>query len=138
MKTSVIFLLAGLLCWPVALFSESENWEQTVDSGKKLFRGKLICDAAPQTGSFQSCKLKLTDQRGNPTRKAKIKLTGGMPAHGHGLPTAPEVVADDTPGSYLIKGLRYSMPGAWLIDLKIHAFNIVDQLSYDVYVSYAP
>ena len=138
MKSHSLFLLAGLLCWPAVSLSESENWEQIVVSKKNLFRGKLSCDKPPQTGSFQSCKLDLTDQRGNPTRKAIIKLSGGMPAHGHGLPTAPEVVADASPGTYLIKGLRYSMPGAWLIDMKIHVFNVVDQLSYDVYVTYAP
>jgi len=50
---------------------------------------------------------------------AEIAIDGGMPAHGHGLPTEPEVVKNLGNGSYLVEGVKFSMPGEWVMTFTI-------------------
>jgi hypothetical protein len=50
---------------------------------------------------------------------AELQLEGGMPAHDHGLPSAPQVLQDTAPGRYRIEGLRFHMQGDWVLWLTI-------------------
>ncbi len=54
-----------------------------------------------------------------PVRGANIRITGGMPAHDHGLPTAPAVVDADEDGRYVVKGMRFHMSGDWELLVEI-------------------
>ncbi|MCC0044543.1 MAG: FixH family protein [Brucellaceae bacterium] len=60
--------------------------------------------------------VKLAD--GTPVVDARITIDGGMPAHGHGLPTVPsaEHIGD---GVYRIDGVRFNMGGLWELRLVI-------------------
>ncbi|MEP3245079.1 MAG: hypothetical protein ABJN40_13035 [Sneathiella sp.] len=53
------------------------------------------------------------------------KISGGMPAHGHGLPTEPRVrsVAEDKAGDLLleIEGIKFQMWGHWVLSVEIPA-----------------
>jgi hypothetical protein len=44
---------------------------------------------------------------------AQIEVDGGMPAHDHGLPTAPRVTEDLGGGDYRLDGVRFHMRGLW-------------------------
>jgi hypothetical protein len=59
-----------------------------------------------------------------PVTGATIAISGDMPEHGHGLPTAPAVTAELGNGDYLLEGLRFQMPG-W----SPPATNVTVQLS---------
>lgn len=50
---------------------------------------------------------------------ATIAVDGGMPQHGHGLPTRPRVTGLTPDGHYLIEGMKFSMSGWWEITLSI-------------------
>ncbi len=50
---------------------------------------------------------------GAPVALRDLVLDGGMPAHGHGLPTAPVIVPTDVPGAFVAQGVRFNMPGRW-------------------------
>ena len=52
---------------------------------------------------------------------AQLNLSGGMPEHDHGMPTAPQITGQLENGDYLLEGMRFHMPGAWqlLIELII-------------------
>ncbi len=65
---------------------------------------------------------------GKPLDGASIEVSGGMPAHRHGLPTRPRVVAELGDGAYRVEGLRFHMPGAWEIVVTIEAGNAVDRV----------
>ena len=69
---------------------------------------------------IHSWRLQLSDARGEPVQAEHIEVIGGMPDHDHGLPTAPLVTATETPGEYLLQGLRFHMPGPWLMEFTIH------------------
>jgi hypothetical protein len=58
---------------------------------------------------------------GKPVEGAKITLTGGMPAHNHGLPTAPTMTAELGGGDYQVEGIRFHMAGYWELRITVDA-----------------
>lgn len=73
----------------------------------------------PQLDTFQAWTLRVTHAGGKPLEHAHINVRGGMPEHGHGLPTQPKVSPGAKPGEYLVEGLQFSMPGWWEISFYI-------------------
>jgi hypothetical protein len=73
----------------------------------------------PVLNVMQSWIIVLLDAQGAPVEHADIVVTGGMPAHGHGLPTAPEVTEDLGGGRYRLDGVKFNMMGHWVVDLDI-------------------
>lgn len=69
------------------------------------------------------------DADGNPVEGATISISGGMPDHDHGLPTAPRATAYLGEGRYLIEGMRFHMGGAWEVVLNVKSGTGDDALS---------
>lgn len=65
--------------------------------------------------------LRITDPAGQPVSGAAVAIDGGMPEHGHGLPTAPRAMAAEAAGDYVISGVKFSMPGWWVLKLAVGA-----------------
>ena len=63
----------------------------------------------------------VTDADGVPLDDASIAVTGGMPAHDHGLPTAPKATRPLGSGDYLLEGVRFHMNGEWELLVTIEA-----------------
>lgn len=57
--------------------------------------------------------LTLRTADGEPVEGATIAVDGGMPDHGHGLPTSPGVTRYLGDGRYLVDGVRFNMTGWW-------------------------
>lgn len=66
-----------------------------------------------EQGAVHVWLLTVTTPAGDPVDGAEIRVDGGMPGHGHGLPTQPQ--ASDGPGDgvYRIEGVRFNMGGWW-------------------------
>lgn len=43
----------------------------------------------------------------------QLVINGGMPGHGHGLPSAPRVTKQLDDGEFLIEGMKFNMGGRW-------------------------
>ncbi|HEX7034665.1 MAG TPA: FixH family protein [Pseudomonadales bacterium] len=56
---------------------------------------------------------------GAPVEGAEVTVSGGMPAHDHGLPTAPRVTRELGGGDYLLEGVRFHMNGDWELRFEI-------------------
>ena len=56
-------------------------------------------------------------QTGQSVTDAAIAIDGGMPQHGHGLPTRPRVTQNLGDGRYEIGGVRFNMGGWWELKL---------------------
>jgi len=65
--------------------------------------------------------LHIVDENGDPVTGATISVQGGMPAHDHGLPTAPRMTQELENGGYLLEGMRFHMRGQWQIEISIDA-----------------
>ncbi len=76
-------------------------------------------------------RLRLTTADNIPLTDAAIRVAGGMPDHDHGLPTQPEITGESEPGVYQLEGLRFHMPGRWLLDFEIAIGGAVDRASLE-------
>jgi hypothetical protein len=77
----------------------------------------------------------LVSPTGAPVPNARIKVDGGMPQHGHGLPTRPQVTRELPDGGYLIEGMKFSMTGWWEIKLAIDGPAGADRVSFNTVVA---
>jgi hypothetical protein len=54
-----------------------------------------------------------------------------MPEHDHGLPTQPRVTEEINPGTYLLEGVRFHMPGKWSMVISIETEENLSTVSLD-------
>jgi hypothetical protein len=74
-----------------------------------------------RVGQMHSWRLKIHDRDGAGIAGAAITVDGGMPQHGHGLPTRPRVTGDLGGGSYMVEGMRFNMGGWWVVSFHIRS-----------------
>jgi hypothetical protein len=89
----------------------------------------------PAINQFHSWQIKLASPTGQPISHARIAVDGGMPQHGHGLPTKPQVTKELEDGTYLLEGMKFSMTGWWEIKLAIEAAEGADKVTFNTIVS---
>jgi hypothetical protein len=77
----------------------------------------------------------LASPTGAPVPNARMKVDGGMPQHGHGLPTRPQVTRELPDGGYLIEGMKFSMTGWWEIKLAIDGPAGADRVTFNTVVA---
>jgi hypothetical protein len=85
----------------------------------------------PAINQLHAWQVKLAAPDGTPVRGARIAVDGGMPQHGHGLPTRPQVTRELTEGTYLLEGMKFSMTGWWQIRLAIDAPQGRDEATFN-------
>jgi hypothetical protein len=83
---------------------------------------------------IHSWQLTITKHDGSPVSDADVTIAGDMPIHGHGLPTAPEVTDEIKDGVYLIEGMKFSMPGHWVMQFTIEADGETDMATFNLVV----
>lgn len=76
--------------------------------------------------------LKITDAEGAPVDGATIEVDGGMPQHGHGLPSRPRVTRALGSGAYLVDGMRFNMGGWWEVRFRIQAAAGADSVVFNL------
>ena len=81
---------------------------------------------------IHSWVLELRDRTGAPVEGATILVSGGMPAHDHGLQTAPRVTRYLGQGRYLLEGLKFHMNGLWRIELEVRSAGLEDRVFIDL------
>jgi hypothetical protein len=69
---------------------------------------------------------------GLPVENATILVDGGMPQHGHGLPTRPEVTEYLGNGDYRVEGLRFQMTGFWEVKFNISSAGQSDSITFNL------
>lgn len=82
-------------------------------------------------------QLQVASPAGVPITNAHIHVDGGMPQHGHGLPTRPQVTRQLPDGGYLIEGMKFSMTGWWEIKLAIDGPAGADRVTFNTVVAEA-
>jgi hypothetical protein len=69
---------------------------------------------------------------GQVVENATITVDGDMPQHGHGLPTRPQVTRYLGNGDYVVEGLKFHMPGWWVMDFVITKDGQSDQVHFNM------
>jgi hypothetical protein len=78
---------------------------------------------------LHSWRVAIRTRSGKPVLGARIAIDGDMPAHGHGLPTRPQARPLGR-GRYAIEGVRFQMPGAWYLELRITHRGLTDRARF--------
>jgi hypothetical protein len=98
-----------------------------------LYVTSLASDLMPvPVGSIHSWTVKVTTADGRPADDVHVSIDGGMPQHGHGLPTQPEVTTDLGGGSHLIEGMKFNMPGWWTLTVSIDGPTGTDTATFNL------
>lgn len=67
---------------------------------------------------------------GAPVEGAAVTVDALMPAHGHGMPTRPQVSAGPGPGVYRVEGMKFQMPGYWIVMVHVDVGGEKDVASF--------
>jgi hypothetical protein len=135
MKNKLLLLLAaGVLA---ACGSTPPKLDLALEkpSASGVYRVALVPpDEAPAINQMHSWKVKLATAQGTPVQGARIGVAGGMPQHGHGFPTQPRVTREIEQGTYLLEGMKFSMPGWWELKLNIQGAGGADGVTFNTLV----
>ena len=105
-------------------------------SASSVYRVALVPPAqAPTINQMHSWKVKLATPQGTPVHGATFLVDGGMPQHGHGLPTQPRVTREIEDGTYALDGMKFSMTGWWEVKLTIQGPQGADKVTFNTIVS---
>lgn len=121
----LVFVLLALLVPDGLIHADVSTKEAQSKSGR--YKVKLVSQTPIPLNEYQSWTLQVERSDHKRVVLRDLLMDGGMPAHGHDLPSTPKIVWQDHPGRYGINGLLFSMPGNW--DLQ---FLLVDSEGTDL------
>jgi hypothetical protein len=99
----------------------------------ELFRVSFSSELEPVAiNQMHSWTLTVETADGQPVENATITVGGGMPQHGHGLPTNPQVTDYLGDGKYRVEGLRFQMGGWWEVAFDITANGQNDAVTFNL------
>ena len=104
---------------------------QRPSQDRKFFVALQPPETLPAINQIHSWQVKLSTPAGAPVSHARIDVDGGMPQHGHGLPTRPRVTRELAEGTYLLEGMKFSMTGWWEIKLAIQTADGADKVTFN-------
>jgi hypothetical protein len=117
-RALAVLLVLAAASASVAAADKSRLW--TSESG--LYRVGYTSELDPITiNEIHAWTLHVETADGEPVANADIEISGGMPAHNHGLPTRPRVTEYLGRGDYRVEGMRFHMRGDWEISVTINA-----------------
>lgn len=88
-------------------------------------------DSIPQ-GKLQKWTLHLETVDGSPVDVANVTVDGGMPQHGHGLPTKPVVTRQLGHGDHLVEGMKFNMGGWWVVKFRLNSAAGSDSVVFNL------
>lgn len=102
-------------------------------SAQGIYKVSYTSDlGAVPVNQMQSWTLHVETADGQPVENATITVDGDMPQHGHGLPTRPQVTRYLSNGDYQVEGLKFHMPGWWVMDFGVTANGQTDQIRFNM------
>jgi len=128
---ATLALLAG--CAASAQVPKNLDYSRTRSSERGIYRGTIrpAGDSIPQ-GKLQSWTLHLETASGASVDSVKVLVDGGMPQHGHGLPTKPQVTRSFGNGDHLVEGMKFNMGGWWVVKFHVSAAAGNDSLIFNI------
>ena len=133
-----VLLVAGVAaslqaCMMFARPPKNLDYGRVRPSEVGLYRGTIRPDGdSIPKGKLQKWTLHLENAGGAPVEAAKITIDGGMPQHGHGLPTKPRVTRALGNGDHLVEGLKFNMGGWWVVKFRVDGGAGQDSVVFNV------
>ena len=137
MRTHVAVAIAALLtgCMLFASPPSGLDYSRTRASEGGVYRATIRPqgDSLPQ-GRLQRWTLHLETAAGAPVDSAVVAVDGGMPQHGHGLPTKPRVTRALGGGDHLVEGVKFNMGGWWVVKFRVRSAAGSDSVVFNLKV----
>ena len=120
-------------CMMFARAPKDLDYSRTRTSGAGLYRATIRPqgDSIPQ-GKLHRWVLHVETPNGAPVDACQIAVDGGMPQHGHGLPTKPVVTRDLGNGDHLVEGMKFNMGGWWVVRFAITSSAATDTVTINL------
>jgi hypothetical protein len=130
-SAAAIALLSG--CMLSSRAPQDLDYSRTRVSEAGIYRGTIQPqgDSIPQ-GRLQRWTLHLETVAGTPVDTASILVDGGMPQHGHGLPTKPAVTRHAGNGDHVVEGMKFNMGGWWVVKFRVSSPAGSDSLLFNL------
>jgi len=128
---AVLGLLSGCMLFRRA--PSDLDYSRTRVSESGLYRGTIrpLGDSIPR-GRLHIWTLHLENAAGAPVDVASVDVDGGMPQHGHGLPTKPRVTRQLGNGDHMVEGMKFNMGGWWVVKFRVSSPAGDDSLAFNV------
>ena len=128
---AVVALMSG--CMLFAKPPADLDYSRTRSSASGQLRGTITPqgDSIPK-GRLHRWTLHLETADGSVVSPAQVKVSGGMPQHGHGLPTKPRVTRRTPEGDLVVEGMKFNMGGWWVVTFHVATAAGSDSLVFNV------
>ena len=109
------------------------DYSRTRLSSRGMYRGTFepVGDSI-RVGRLHSWRLHLETADGAPVDTATIVVDGGMPQHGHGLPTKPRVTKQLGNGEHIVDGMKFNMGGWWVVKFRVASALGPDSVTFNL------
>ena len=101
-------------------------------SAQGLYVATLEHDRPLRPRQMIAVRVSVVDAQGQAIEGATFTIDGGMPQHGHGLPTRPRVTKTLGTGRYEIEGVRFNMGGWWEFRVAITTARGTDTVTFNL------
>lgn len=97
-----------------------------------LYTVTVVTSAPLAKRKLQTVRLLVVDRDGAPVSGADIRVDGGMPQHGHGLPTKPRAKTTTDAGQYVVDGVKFNMGGWWELKFAVSTSAGSDSVTFNI------
>jgi hypothetical protein len=134
---AIVLLLGGSGLTARMMMSPPSDLDLSLSKPTEAARyvAKMAADVSPvPVGPIHTWTLTVTTPDGKPATGVTISIDGGMPQHGHGLPTAPKVTTDLGNGAHRIDGMKFSMSGWWTLTVAVDGPAGPDRATFNLVI----
>ena len=112
--------------------SDPKFYEPNQPSAEAMYHASFAPAESIKVGRLHSWTVRVTAADGTPVEEANITVDGGMPQHGHGLPTKPVVTRQLGDGRFMVEGMKFNMGGWWVVTLAIDGESGRDVVTFNL------
>jgi YtkA-like len=112
--------------------SDPKLYEPTQTSAAQMYKVTMSPAESIKVGKLHSWSIQVLSADGKPVDSAKITVDGGMPQHGHGLPTKPLVTKQLGDGRHLVEGMKFNMGGWWVVKFEVASSQGSDVVTFNL------
>jgi hypothetical protein len=127
----VAAVIGGCMSWMTPPTNLDYARVRASESGRYRAAIKPDGDSIPK-GKLQKWTLHLETSTGSPVDSATVTVDGGMPQHGHGLPTKPIVTRHLGNGDHLVEGMKFNMGGWWVVKFRVNTTTGMDSVVFNL------
>ena len=126
-------VMAASGCMMFARAPKDLDYSRTRISQGGMYRATIRPqgDTIPQ-GKLHRWVLHLETPNGDPVNVCNVAVDGGMPQHGHGLPTKPVVTRALGNGDHLVEGMKFNMGGWWVVKFRVASSSGSDSVVFNL------